>query len=240
MALILGHRGANKRAPQNTIPAFKAAIEHGADGVEFDVQMSSDGVLVICHNFTINETSNGSGNVCDLTFEELRVFDFGAWFAPEFVGTKIPTLKETLDTVKDMKCINVEIKKPPVKKREVVEKTVAMVKEYGIEDKVIFSSFDFEVTDMIKEIDPSLKVGLLYDPLPEDLYDKRLVLGEYVKVAQEHNADALHPHVKLTGSIYNRKCHKNDIAVNIWGVKNDMELEKAKLLDYDIIITDAI
>ena len=74
MTKILAHRGANKHAPQNTIPAFLKAIELGADGVENDVHLTKDGELVICHNYTIDETSDGKGNISDYTLEELKKF----------------------------------------------------------------------------------------------------------------------------------------------------------------------
>lgn len=241
MPKILAHRGANKRAPQNTIPAFEAAIEQGADGVEFDVQMSKDGALVICHNFTVDETSNGEGKVCDLTFDELRALDFGSWFNDvTFKGTKIPTLEETLICVKDMEVINVEIKRPPEERMEVVDKTVAMVKDMNLQDKVIFSSFDFKVTDRIKELDPSLKVGLLYDPT--DCDDKGLLVGDFLKVSKKHQADALHPHYVLTKvpRSYIKKCHENGIQVNVWGIKGSTALENYKNSDVDIIITDLV
>ena len=80
MTKILAHRGANKHAPQNTIPAFLKAIELGADGVENDVHLTKDGELVICHNYTIDETSDGKGNISDYTLEELKKFDFGSYF----------------------------------------------------------------------------------------------------------------------------------------------------------------
>ncbi len=239
---ILAHRGANRRAPQNTIPAFKAAIEHGADGVEFDVQMSSDGVLVICHNFTVDETSNGKGFVNEHTFEELRAMDFGTWFSEEFAGTQIPTLEETLDCVKDMEILNVEIKHPSKNKVEVVEKTYNMVKEKGLLEKTIFSSFDFDVISILKNMDPDCTCGLLYDPTPEDLFDKRLLRNEYLKVASEYKADALHPHYKLTKypKAYVRKCHEQGLMVNVWGISKESELEKYKNNKLDIIITDCI
>ena len=97
MTKILAHRGANKHAPQNTIPAFLKAIELGADGVENDVHLTKDGELVICHNYTIDETSDGKGNISDYTLEELKKFDFGSYFSPDFAGTKIPTLHEFLE-----------------------------------------------------------------------------------------------------------------------------------------------
>ena len=82
MTKILAHRGANKHAPQNTIPAFLKAIELGADGVENDVHLTKDGELVICHNYTIDETSDGKGNISDYTLEELKKFEFWLLFFP--------------------------------------------------------------------------------------------------------------------------------------------------------------
>ena len=240
MPLILAHRGANQRAPQNTIPAFESAIANGASGVEFDVQMSSDGVLVICHNFTVDETSNGEGKVCEKTFEELRALDFGSWFSEAFKGTQIPTLEETLDCVKDMEVINVEIKRPPAENMEVVDKTVAMILEKGLKEKVVVSSFDFLVTDRVKELCPDMKVGLLYDP--KDCDDKRLLTGGFLDVAKEHKADALHPYYVLTKvpHSYVKKCHENGIAINVWGIKGATPLDNYKNSDVDIIITDLV
>ena len=165
---ILGHRGANRRAPQNTLPAFRAAVEHGADGVEFDVQMSADGVLVICHNFTVDATSNGTGRIDEMTFDELRALDFGSWFSAGFAGTQIPTLEEVLDCVRDMEVLNVEIKPARKDRQEVVRKTVETVRAFGLTEKTIFSSFDFNIIRDLKALDPGLVCGLLYDPVPED------------------------------------------------------------------------
>ena len=95
--LIFAHRGACKVAPENTLPAFEAAVRLGADGVELDVQYSSDGGLVVFHNPTLDATTNGTGHVTAHTLDELRSLDAGSWFGPEFAGTRIPTLDEALD-----------------------------------------------------------------------------------------------------------------------------------------------
>ena len=100
MPLVLAHRGANKVAPQNTIPAFKKAIEFNADGLETDVHLSKDGHIVICHNYTIDETSNGVGRVDEMTLLELKNFDFGSYFSDDFKGVSLPTLPELLDLTK--------------------------------------------------------------------------------------------------------------------------------------------
>lgn len=248
MAKIIAHRGANKRAPQNTIPAFKKAIELGADGVEFDVQLSKDGVPVICHDFTVDATSDGSGRVTDMTFEELRMLDFGSWFRAadekngidEFTGVQIPTLEETLHCVKNMEIINIEIKRPPNGDMTVVEKTVALVKKFELQSKVIISSFDFKVTDKVKELDESLRVGLLYCPTECD--DKDLMRGKFLEVAKKHKAEALHPYYILTKlpKGYIKMCHANGISVNVWGVKGSVTLESYKNSPVDMIITDLI
>ncbi len=95
--LVFAHRGAKRVAPENTLPAFEAAIRLGADGVELDVQYSSDGKLVIFHDFNLEKTSNGTGRVVSHTFDDLRKLDAGSHFSPEFAGTQIPTLDEVLD-----------------------------------------------------------------------------------------------------------------------------------------------
>src|SRR5512146_1026748 len=95
--LVFAHRGASKVAPENTLPAFEAAIALGADGVELDVQATADGKLVVFHNPRLEGTTNGSGPVSAQTFDRLRALDAGSWFAPAFAGTRIPTLTEVFD-----------------------------------------------------------------------------------------------------------------------------------------------
>ena len=93
---IIAHRGANKQAPQNTMPAFIKAIEENADGFETDVHLTRDLVPVICHNYTIDATSDGGGEISSYTLEELKKFDFGSYFSEDFKGVTLPTLEEFL------------------------------------------------------------------------------------------------------------------------------------------------
>ena len=162
MPLVLAHRGANKVAPQNTIPAFKKAIEFNADGLETDVHLSLDGHIVICHNYTIDETSNGVGRVDEMTLSELKEYDFGSYFSDDFKGISLPTLSELLDLTKSMKLINIEIK-PPKKDCDLVKKVVETIHEYGIVENSIVSCFDPECIRLVKEIDNNIKTGLLYE-----------------------------------------------------------------------------
>ena len=99
--MLIAHRGLSATYPENTLPAFEQALRLDVDAIEFDVHMSRDGELVITHDDRIDRCSNGTGRVRDLTFEELRRLDFGNWKAPEFAGTRIPTLTEVLDLVEE-------------------------------------------------------------------------------------------------------------------------------------------
>ena len=104
---VCAHRGDKQYYPENTVPAFKSAVEKGAQMVEFDVKLTKDGKMVIMHDPTVDRTTNGTGAVADLTFEEIRNLDAGVKFDPKFAGTKVPTLEESLDCLPRNVWINV-------------------------------------------------------------------------------------------------------------------------------------
>ncbi len=104
------HRGDIAKAPENTLPAIRLAVEKGAPQIEFDVQTTRDGHLVIMHDGTVDRTTNGSGKVSELTFEEIRALDAGSWFQPEFKGVGVPTLEEVLKEIPETLLCNVHLK----------------------------------------------------------------------------------------------------------------------------------
>ena len=107
------HRGDQTCAPENTLAAFRLAVEKGAPMIEFDVQVTRDGRLVIMHDSTVDRTTDGTGAVSDLTFQEIRALDAGGWFRPEFKGERVPTLEETLDVIPETTLCNVHLKNSP-------------------------------------------------------------------------------------------------------------------------------
>lgn len=235
MTNILAHRGANKHAPQNTLPAFLKAIELGADGVENDVHLTKDGELVICHNYTIDETSDGTGNISDYTLDELRQFDFGAYFAPEFKGTRIPTLHEFLDIAEPFSIINVEIKSPKSGEKDIVRKTIDCVREHHLFDRLIISSFDPRLLVEAKEIDPHTRTGLLYSPdspVIEQIFDDPIGYATGIK------ADALHPLIAYVDEEYLEDAHKAGLIVNPWTVNLEEAMRLCGEWGSDGIITD--
>ena len=151
---IIAHRGANKKAPQNTMPAFRQAVEDGADGFETDVHLTRDGKLVICHNYAIDATSDGRGLISDYTFDELRTFDFGSYFSADFCGTQLPTLEDFLSVCEsgNIEVINIELKSPKNKNYDIVKKTLAVCRSRGVLDRVIISSFDPRILKTVKDL----------------------------------------------------------------------------------------
>ena len=235
---VISHRGANRRAPQNTIPAFRKSLEIGVDGFETDVHLTQDGVPVICHNYDIEATSNGKGPIRDKSFEELRKFDFGSYFSTVYVETKIPALDEFLALCKEnpVKVMNIELKPPKDKSLEIVKITIDKVKEYGLFNSLIISSFSPAIIKECKNVDENTKTGFLYCQKNKD-YVSRLMF-DYVNVAKALRADYLHPQSYCVTKRYVEKLHENGIGVNPWTVDSDREIKRMIACGVDGIITD--
>jgi glycerophosphoryl diester phosphodiesterase len=139
--IIIGHRGACALAPENTVASFKLAVEHKADFVELDAKLSLDGVVVVIHDQTVDRTTNGTGRVNQLPYDELRKLDAGSKFDKKYAGEKIPTLDEVFKAVGKDVFVNVELTNYESTKDSLVEKVVEVVKANNMEDRVLFSSF---------------------------------------------------------------------------------------------------
>lgn len=227
--LIIGHRGAPKMAPENTLASFRTAMGLGVDGLETDVQKTSDGHLVLCHDETLDRTTNGRGLIKDYSLAELKKLSAGAWFAKEYEDEKIPTLRELLDLVHDRDLlINIEIKSGVVLYPDIEKDTIAMIHEYGIEHKVILSSFNHYSLVTCKEIDSSIKTGILY---MAGLYEP----WEYAK---KIGADALHPFFYNIKPEIMEGIRKNKIMVNPFTVNSESEMKYMISMGVDGIITD--
>ena len=129
MTEIFAHRGASGYAPENTLEAFRLAMEQGADGIELDVHLTKDGEVVVIHDETLNRTSDGQGKVRDYTLEELKKFSFHNHIE-KYKGVQIPTLKEVLDLVENSSMkVNIELKTGIYWYEGIEEKTMEIVKE---------------------------------------------------------------------------------------------------------------
>ncbi len=227
---IYAHRGASGLAPENTMAAFYLALEQGADGIELDVHLTKDEKLVVIHDEDIKRTSNGEGLVAKMTYDELLKYDYGYWFSPEFKGEKIPTLKEVLDFIsKNTMTLNIEIKTSPIYyNRKTTELVYKEVKESGLLDRVIISSFDHQATADMKEIDKTVKTAALYGA-------NFLGIEEYL---EKNKFDFTHPiHECVTRKIV-EKIKSKKIGVNVWTVNDKDEALRLQDLGVDAIITN--
>lgn len=227
--LILGHRGARGHAPENTMVSFQTALEMGVDGIELDVQMTKDGKVVVCHDHSLERTSNGKGWLVEHTRDELRDLDFGGWFDAKYTGEKIPTLREVLQWAAPTKLIvNIEIKNGPVIYESIEEKIAALIRESRMVDRVIVSSFYHPSLLRMKQLDPLIKTGLLYASRPIDPWLQLRVT----------DTDNLHPlwHYLDAGWVSSTRPH--GAKVFTWTVNEMREWEHFKHLDVDGIMTD--
>ena len=159
--LIQAHRGYSEVYPENTLIAMEAAFEAGADRVEGDLALTSDGHVVYMHDRTVDRTTDGSGRVASMTLEEIKQLDAGSWKDPRFAGERVPTLAEALDLAAGHGELNLELKTVDLTLLQIldlVEATLAVVEEHDVWDRVVFSSFDHRALQMVEERAPSARI----------------------------------------------------------------------------------
>lgn len=236
-SLVIAHRGANKYAPQNTLPAFKKAYELGCEGFETDVHITKDGKIVICHNYTIDETSTGKGKIADKTLDELKSYDFGSYYSKKFAGTEIPTLDEFLSFVEttDISVLNIEIKSPREKETAIVRETIKAVKEHDLFDRLLISSFDPKLLVEAKTIDSKCKTGFLYSPKSPTLVQ---MIWRQLRFTKSIGCDAVHPHHIFVNKKFVEDAHRMGIKVNPWTVDDAFTIDRLLKAGCDGIITD--
>jgi glycerophosphoryl diester phosphodiesterase len=229
---VFAHRGAKMVAPENTLPAFEQAMILGADGVELDVQCSKDGVLVVMHNFTVDETTNGHGRVADLSVAELSKLDAGSHFNASFSNVGVPTLEEVLAVTAGKIKLNVEIKsQDPMGGRE-VEPLVELLQAGNLYDQVIVSSFNPITLIKMRHVDPQVAVGLLYWGQQLPAFLREIWLSPILR------PEAFHPHHTLIDEEYMVWANAIPTAVNTWTVNDPDEARRLASLGVDTIITD--
>lgn len=156
----INHRGFSGVAPENTIPAYILSKQKGYKYVECDVSFTSDGVAVLLHDGTIDRTSNGTGKISAMTYEQASKYDYGYWKSPEYAGTHLPTFKEFIMLCKalDMHPY-IELKSDGGYTKDNILSIVNDVKAHGMAGKVSYISFDATYLGYVKEVDPDARLG---------------------------------------------------------------------------------
>ena len=211
--MSVAHRGYSSVAPENTLAAYRLAKEKGFTTVECDVSFTSDGVAVLLHDSTIDRTSNGSGSIANMTFEQVRQYDFGSWKSSEYVGEKIPTFEEFLSLCKNLSLHPyIEIKDGATQSE--VESLVTMVARYGMIDDVTWISFQSDALTYIKNKDNTARLGYIVSTITSD------TINTVKSLKTEHNevfVDA--KNASLTEQTINL-CIAELIPLEVWTVND--------------------
>jgi glycerophosphoryl diester phosphodiesterase len=175
---VAAHRGFSEKYPANTMEAFRAALDAGADETETDVRVSADGELVLIHDETADRTTDGTGKICEMTLSELKKLDAGVKKGEEFAGAKIPTLRELFELVKDhpTMTLDLELKEYPIgdweeKSFYTCDKIIEMVEEYDFSERCVINSFNQKLNEYVfTKYNGKYKQHLFY---PKEILDLR-------------------------------------------------------------------
>lgn len=228
--LNIAHRGFSGNYPENTMLAFEKAIEAGADGIELDVHFSKDGEVVVIHDERIDRTTDGEGYVVDFTYEELSGFDASAGFAGVYGFNKIPTLREYFELVKPVEgfITNIELK-TSINEYPGIEKAVLeLIDEFGLEDRIIISSFNHYSIMRTKAINSRIRCGFLESSW---IYN----FGEYTKA---RGVECVHPLFLSLNEDSVAEIKSNGIQINTWTVNKEADVERLYNLGVDAVISN--
>ena len=229
--IVLAHRGDLAHAPENTLPSFQQAIEKGADGVELDAKLTSDGHVIVFHDSTVERTSDGVGRVSSLSLEAIRRLDAGGWFHEKFRGTKVPLLEEVFESVGRDKLINVELTNYSTPRDGLVDKVIELIKRHDNQNQILFSSFFAFNLKRAGQLLPEVPRGLLAMPGLAGIWARSFgfMFGNY---------QALHPHISSVDRQQVQRVHRLDRRVHVWTANTAEEVHQLKEWGVDGIFTD--
>ena len=224
--LNIAHRGFSGKYPENTLLAFQKGIEAGADGFEFDTHLTKDVEIVIIHDERLDRTTNAQGFVKDYTLEELRKVDASKPF-PECGFCGIPTLREYFELIRGRDLLtNIELKNGIFWYEGMEEKVIAMIREYGLEERVILSSFNHRSVMKCKALAPEIRCGFLTMSWLERP-------GEYTAA---RGVECYHPLYLTLDRETVDELHGHGIRINTWTVNEEADLARMKELGVDAVI----
>ncbi len=228
--LVIAHRGASGSAPENTLASFRKAIDLGSDVIEADIRLSQDRQVVVIHDDALDRTVRRTGKVSELTLDRLKHLDAGSWFAPQFAGERIPTLKEVLELAKGRARLDIELKTDHLGRytvQDLADAALGEVEKLGMEKQVIFCSFNLEAIESIQE-KGCIATALVYGRpwiSPEELIGSRSV-----------------PVLSCRKTSLNKKNvsrgHRKGIKVWTWSVDTQEEIQQSLDIGVDGIITN--
>jgi glycerophosphoryl diester phosphodiesterase len=223
---VIGHRGASGETPENTLAAFRRALELGVDGVELDVHLSADGVPVVIHDPLLERTTNGRGPVGVQPLAALRSLDAGRWFGDRYAGERIPTLEDALDVLRGTRVI-IEVKNGPVYYPEIAQRVASVARASG-HGRLTVSSFDHPVLLEVRRAAAELETAVLFAARPVDP----------VRLAADAGARVLHPQWAFATPDVVAAGHAAGLRVEAWTVDDPVHMRRVMEAGVDGIMTN--
>jgi glycerophosphoryl diester phosphodiesterase len=234
---VIAHRGFSGAAPENTLSAVREAIRAGADRIEFDVLLSSDGEPVVFHDATLDRTTDGHGPLAALTLAELRSLDAGRWFSPRHAGERVPTLDEVLEECGDRIPVNVEIKEEAVEAgsgpspRGIEARVAGAIRRHGLVASAVVSSFEPRALRRLGALLPEAKL--------ESLYNERLHAGRGPgAVCAEVGSRGFSCSRDEVSTAWVEESHRSGLLIKVYTADEPMEMERLVGLGVDGIFTN--
>lgn len=229
---VFGHRGFSGKYPENTMLAFHKAVEAGCDGIELDVQLTRDLVPVIMHDEKVDRTTDGSGYVYDLTFDEIRRLDcsYPDKFGGKFGQLEVTSLREYLEWMAEEENLitNIELKNSVYYYGGMERMVMDMICEYGLEDRIILSSFNNASIVLCRQNDDTIAGGFLVERCVENA-------GVYARTC---DVQYYHPNMDYLKEEHVRSCSQNGVGVNVWTVNEKEDMRRMKKWGVSSIITN--
>ena len=222
--IVTAHRGYSAAAPENTLPAFQLAIDHGCERAELDVQMTKDGIVMVTHDANLRRCAGRNGNIYDLTYDEVRRLDAGRWFGQKYTGTRVPTLEEGLDQCKGRIQLNIEIK-PNAATPELEAETVRIIYEKSFEHDCVITSQSYDTLCKVKELAPEIQTGYILALGVGSYYD--LPAADFFSVESTFITPGMVQQIHLRGK-----------TISAWTVNRQEDASDLLSLGVDDIITD--
>lgn len=242
--IIIAHRGASALAPENTFAAFEKAIEDGAEGIEFDVRLSKDGIPVVFHDSGLKRLAQKDGQVIKYSYDELKNFDIGSWFNKKnphladsrFSREKIPSFAALLEFLKHYKgLIYVELKCKKDEIEPLVEAVCKVIKQTKILPQIVLKSFKLKAIALAKVFLPEIYTASLFAPKILNVIHKKRHL---LKKAEDCLANEISLHFSLATKKLVARARNQGLPTTIWTADNPRWVKRACNLDINAIITN--
>ncbi len=241
--LIIAHRGASAVAPENTLIAFRRAIEIGVDGIEFDVTFTSDSIPVIFHDYDLRRIARISAPISKMSYRDIEKIDIGEWFnkrfpakaSNEFLSQRIPRLDEALQFFGSYAGkIYMEIKSQGEVSESQLEKILCITEASSLKENVVFKSFELSTLTKLRILHSQCKTAALFSPTVSLLRSRDRML----KLAKAFDVDEISLHHSLINKNLVANAKRDGFNVVVWTVNRPSWLVRACKLGIHAVITD--